>query len=100
MPTYRYETKNASGQVTNGVINAANLAAASRLVCLSHDELEPSEWERASGKEQSHWLVMARSHKDLGRLVKDSRWIPITRQPAARVWTDDFSNIISVFKWQ
>src|SRR5438093_639259 len=29
MPTYRYETKNASGQVTAGVINAANLAAAS-----------------------------------------------------------------------
>ena len=29
MPTYRYETKNASGKVTAGVINAANLAAAS-----------------------------------------------------------------------
>jgi type IV pilus assembly protein PilC len=29
MPTYRYETKNASGQVTAGVISAANLAAAS-----------------------------------------------------------------------
>src|SRR6478672_8023296 len=29
MPTYRYETKNAAGQVTAGVISAANLAAAS-----------------------------------------------------------------------
>jgi len=29
MPTYRYETKNASGNVTAGVISAANLAAAS-----------------------------------------------------------------------
>ena len=30
MPTYRYESKNASGKVTAGVISAANLAAASQ----------------------------------------------------------------------
>src|SRR5207248_6071481 len=29
MPTYRYESKNASGKVTSGVLSAANLAAAS-----------------------------------------------------------------------
>jgi type IV pilus assembly protein PilC len=30
MPTYRYETKNSAGKVTAGVINAANLGAASQ----------------------------------------------------------------------
>src|SRR3954463_1756829 len=29
MPTYRYESKNSAGKVNNGVLNAANLAAAS-----------------------------------------------------------------------
>src|SRR5689334_14484236 len=29
MPTYRYESKNAAGKVTSGVLSAANLAAAS-----------------------------------------------------------------------
>ncbi len=29
MPTYRYESKNASGKVTSGVLSAANLSAAS-----------------------------------------------------------------------
>ena len=30
MPTYKYETKNAAGKVSSGVINAPNLAAASQ----------------------------------------------------------------------
>ena len=30
MPTYRYESKNAAGKVTAGVLTAANLAAASQ----------------------------------------------------------------------
>jgi type IV pilus assembly protein PilC len=30
MPTYRYESKNSAGKVTSGVLNAANLAAASQ----------------------------------------------------------------------
>src|SRR5881394_3472547 len=30
MPTYRYESKNSAGKVTSGVLNAANLGAASQ----------------------------------------------------------------------
>lgn len=77
-----------------------NLAANSELVCYAQDEIEPSRWELADGKDQSHWVLMARRVKDLGRLVKDSRWLPVPAQPKQGIWTDDFSNIWSVFRWR
>lgn len=76
-----------------------DLAADARLVCHSYEELDVRPFESAEGKDPSHWLVMARQKEDLGAVVKDGRWLPIRGRPNARVWTDDFSNIISVFHW-
>ena len=77
-----------------------DLAWSQRLVCFAHDEADPSEWELAGGKDQSHWAVIARRVEDLGRLTKDGRWQPVTPRRDPQVWTDDFSNIWSVFKWR
>jgi spermidine synthase len=43
----------------------------------------------------SEWVVMARSEEHLGTLANDSRW---ERMPGdtRHVWTDDYSNILSV----
>ena len=76
-----------------------DLAKDANLVCHSRDEMDPGPVELAAGKDQSHWLVMARRQQDLGRIAKDSRWLPVRGRPNAQVWTDDFSNIISVFTW-
>ena len=55
-----------------------------------------AEDESADGKTSSDWLVMARDAADLGRLAADARWVPSKATAAAPVWTDDFSNILSV----
>ena len=47
----------------------------------------------------SDWVVMARSSADLPLLAEDSRWQRLTPDPNARVWTDDYSNILGVFKF-
>ncbi len=61
---------------------------------------------RVSGEEQlaeyhtpSDWVVMARSSTDLSLIDEDSRWQRLTPDPNARVWTDDYSNILGVFKF-
>ena len=44
----------------------------------------------------SEWMVMARDANDLGRLAGDSRWSAPSIPPSTPLWTDDFSNIVSV----
>ena len=44
----------------------------------------------------SEWMVMARSASDLGSLAIDPRWIIPVIPPSTPLWTDDFSNILSV----
>ena len=52
------------------------------------------------GKESSQWIVVALRPEDLGRLHTDARWKTIDEQAhPPSLWRDDFSNIISVFKW-
>ena len=37
---------------------------------------------------------------DLGGLARDQRWRPLPDRPGEALWTDDFSNILSVFNWK
>jgi len=48
-----------------------------------------------NGKYPSVWVVMARNDAALGAIPGDSRW---TRLQGDIVWTDDFSNILSLLK--
>ena len=52
------------------------------------------------GKYASHWIVVAKQRDALGALVQDQRWEPIPKSPALGVWTDNFSNVFSVFDWK
>jgi hypothetical protein len=52
------------------------------------------------GRSASDWVVIGRSLGDLGPLAADARWISLVAQPGARVWTDDFSDVFSVFRWR
>jgi hypothetical protein len=47
------------------------------------------------GKYPSVWIVMARNDSMLGTIASDSRW---RRVEGDIVWTDDFSNILSLLK--
>ncbi len=53
--------------------------------------------EQRAGKQMSRWLVMTRTPAAMGSLATDARWQPAPSAGAA--WTDDFSNILSVFVW-
>jgi len=74
----------------------AALAGDAGLVSRTQDEvyIDPAEGER--GKINSKWLIIARTVADLGSLVDDPLWLPSRVRPEMRVWTDDFSSVLSV----
>jgi len=43
---------------------------------------------------------MSRRPEDLSTLALDPRWQRLEGRPDRPVWSDDFSNIISIFKWR
>jgi SAM-dependent methyltransferase len=56
------------------------------------------EADYAAGTDASHWVLLAREARDLEPLAGDGRWQPL-REEEAVVWTDDFSDLLSVFYW-
>jgi spermidine synthase len=54
--------------------------------------------EKRAGKQASQWLIMTRTVPAMGSLATDARWRAVPSAETA-AWTDDFSNILSVFKW-
>jgi len=42
---------------------------------------------------------MARTPEDLGELSRHPAWRRIAPDPRVRTWTDDFSDVLSVFCW-
>jgi SAM-dependent methyltransferase len=75
------------------------LAQNAGLVCLMEDDSNVSQAQMDAGKLPSLWLVMARSRADLGALATDARWTPVNPPAGTQVWTDDYSNLLRVIKW-
>jgi SAM-dependent methyltransferase len=51
------------------------------------------------GQSSSVWAVVGRKSGDLERVAGDRRWRPVRRDPGLRIWTDEYSNILSVIRW-
>lgn len=56
--------------------------------------------ESTKGKYRSHWVIMARKEADFSSLRNDARWVKLRSGEQSAVWTDDFSNVLSVFRWK
>jgi spermidine synthase len=60
----------------------------------------PTAKEASQAKSPSLWAVVARREEDFGKLGEDVRWRKLAADPKVGVWTDDYSNIFSVFSIQ
>lgn len=61
-------------------------------------QLHNTDPELGSAVAPSEWMLAARSERDLGPLAADPRW-QVPQIPASTpLWTDDFSNILSVLR--
>ncbi len=75
----------------------ADLAESRNLICIGFDDRKLSSLE---GKDPSQWVVMARSPEEISYLSINTQWQRLTGRKDARVWSDDFSNILRAIKWQ
>jgi hypothetical protein len=78
--------------VVSGISRSLGLAAASR-------DHRPSAEERKRGVNRSHWVALGRGPSALGRLRGDPRWRALDGDTGQPVWTDEYSNILSVVEW-
>lgn len=76
-----------------------DLAAEAKLFALSQEDMVISPSQIKEGKLSSRWVVMSRDSQALGSLLRDPRWQRLTGRPGARVWTDDYSDILAAFRW-
>ncbi|MEP6915321.1 MAG: fused MFS/spermidine synthase, partial [Acidobacteriota bacterium] len=51
-----------------------------------------------AGKLPSEWFIVARERRDFGPLAGDPRWKVPPVNPRTPLWSDDFSNILTVLK--
>jgi hypothetical protein len=77
----------------------ANLARQLHLFALQQYDNDVDK-RQVPGISSSDWVVLARRREDLGKLVDDDRWTPMQTDPKVGVWTDDYSNLLSVFLWK
>jgi hypothetical protein len=53
------------------------------------------------GGVEASWALLARRPEDFGEMASAPRWTEahLDPEPAVPAWTDDFHNLLSVFKW-
>ena len=61
---------------------------------MRRDRVSPAE--ARLGRTDTDWMVMARDPADLQPLAGDSKWVPARVDPRVKLWTDDYSNIVTL----
>lgn len=72
----------------------ADLAAERKLAARHQLDRTPD----VDGKTGSHWVVLAQRIEDLGGIAADARWPRLEPRHPPIIWTDQFSNLLSVLR--
>jgi hypothetical protein len=59
----------------------------------------PSAAARSAGAAFSQWVIVTRRPPRLAPLVRTGKWQPLDESSSEPVWTDQYSNILSVIRW-
>ncbi len=60
----------------------------------------PDAAKAEPGRYSSFWLVLARQPSDMGELLRAEGWFAPEQRNPPRPWTDDFADVLSVFRWR
>jgi hypothetical protein len=74
------------------------VAQAHRLVAVA--QADPAGPGSFPGKLPSEWMILVRDARDLGPLIVDPRWPAVAVPKNAPLWTDDYSNVLSLLRWR
>jgi SAM-dependent methyltransferase len=74
------------------------LADDANLPCLYRDDRKLTKEDLATGKKPSIYAVMARTEQSLIPLLTNPDWIKLTARADIPVWTDQYSNVLALFR--
>jgi hypothetical protein len=77
----------------------ANLADHFGLWCVAAIDIDARNQEHFPGKEGSVWMLLGPKTFDVASRDGDSRWTHVDPQPEYGMWSDDFSNIVTLLQW-
>ena len=78
----------------------AALAQDAGLVAYARDDFDVTPVQASAYSFQSEWVVLAQAGPDLGGLTEAPNWYRLLARPGDPVWTDQYSNVLRVFKWR
>jgi hypothetical protein len=87
---------NISNKYVNLAAVLAGEAANLSLVGYQRTDTDVTTAQAAAGKYPSAWLVMAPTPENLGGIPAEPAWRVLRANPNDPVWTDDFSDVLSV----
>jgi hypothetical protein len=76
------------------------LARDARIAGIVGTDVSISREETMSFKMNSKWIVLSRSAQDHALLALQPGWRVLAPKADVALWTDDFSNVFSVFRWR
>ena len=76
----------------------ANIAAELGLAAFVRDDIDIPAEESQRGRMPSTWVIAARSEKTLARVLADGGWRRCNRRLGVALWTDQFSNVLTVVR--
>jgi hypothetical protein len=77
----------------------AALADDKGLAVMARSDADVSRRLTELGKSSSDWVLMSPNRSQLQPVIDDPRWYVLRSSSAVRGWTDGYSNVFSVFKW-
>jgi len=81
-----------------GVVQA--LAADAGMEALAWADLSLSATQRDEGKLPSHWVVLSSDAGFADRLAASGPWRRLPARAVTSLWTDRFSDLVSVLRWR
>jgi spermidine synthase len=77
-----------------------NLARQASWSCIVRSDSSTGKNELEAGMLPSKYAAIARNRADLDALSSDPRWKEARTRPDLGIWTDDYSSILSIFRWR
>jgi hypothetical protein len=77
----------------------ANLAADAGLVAYIQEHKATADMRENQYIRSSTWVVMSRAAGNLASLLSGGLWTKLEPQANMRLWTDDYSNILTAMRW-
>jgi len=79
------------------VIGAISRSLGSEAIIRVDDAISPKE--QGEGRSASTWVVLASRPQNLASFAGDPAWRVIEVPRETRLWTDDYSNLLSIIHW-